>query len=665
MSENRKIMLKKLFSLFIFFIVLFSSFDISAESSDSLFARLAGDGFNPQVQVLDNSSGTDFPYNIVLPNNGKNRKKLTFLIVQEEADFAYDLLPVLSELGEVVFTANDNSVLKHVYSADSDSFEPVSEGLAGSKTYFNYLEEPESTAVIILSEEKDIPGKNLMITAGGKKTVTPFFIMKAVFSSFEESGFKCIIRNTHLILYRLGILKNISEKADFFINNGLTASVELSFSANADRQKLTHAFNRLTELYYVIPEENDINYSVIDVGRKSIFIAEYVHVIILILITAATLFLLCGLSFLIGKKKSEHLKEFVKYGIYFPVIYGGAFLVILLAQALTVLVIPDYTLFPVTAFCFKFLFSVLISFVIAELRFFIKLPKSNYFYSYLLTVAAFINIYIFSALDLPLLFLFSIEYLIIHFARPVKKTPYIAALTALILGVFYFPVIRNISVLSQSSLAAIVKSTPLVNFYESCLLVILQLLLVRFAISIKHWYSDNASLKKFIIKEAVWVSLLVITVLSGLIIDKAVLGNKREERLAATRMLSAERGVFNEDFELKTQKKVLNNRIDFSITAKSPYKVFKYEIVAKNVEGRTTVTDSIFPMILKDKSGTVYFMPDENPPNPFVFTGTASVSGRKPDEDQLEILIRAYYEKDGTVYTAARTVDFLKSDESL
>ena len=58
-------------------------------------------------------------------------------------------------------------------------------------------------------------------------------------------------------------------------------------------------------------------------------------------------------------------------------------------------------------------------------------------------------------------------------------------------------------------------------------------------------------------------------------------------------------------------------------------------------------------------------MPDENPPNPFVFTGTASVSGRKPDEDQLEILIRAYYEKDGTVYTAARTVDFLKSDESL
>ena len=320
MSENRKIMLKKLFPLFIFFIVLFSSFDIYAESSDSLFARLVKDGFNPQVQVLDNSSGTDFPYNIVLPNNGRNRKKLTFLIVQEEADFAYDLLPVLSELGEVVFTANDNSVLKHVYTADSDSFEPVSEGLAGSKTYFNYLEEPESTAVIILSEEKDIPIKNLMITAGGKKTVTPFFIMKAVFSSFEESGFKCIIRSTHLILYRLGILKNISEKADFFINNGLTAAVELSFSANADRQKLTHAFNRLSELYYVIPEENDINYSVIDIGRKSIFVPEYVHVIILIFITAATFFLLCGLSFLIGKKKSEHLKEFVKYGIYFPVI---------------------------------------------------------------------------------------------------------------------------------------------------------------------------------------------------------------------------------------------------------------------------------------------------------------------------------------------------------
>ena len=130
-------------------------------------------------------------------------------------------------------------------------------------------------------------------------------------------------------------------------------------------------------------------------------------------------------------------------------------------------------------------------------------------------------------------------------------------------------------------------------------------------------------------------------------------------------MKAAERGVFTDDFELKTQKKVLNNRIDFSITAESPYKVFKYEIVAMNAEGRTTVTDSIFPMIIKDKSGTVYFMPDENPPNPFVFTGTASVSGKKPDEDQLEILIRAYYEKDGTIYSAARAVDFLMSDEGL
>ena len=53
-------------------------------------------------------------------------------------------------------------------------------------------------------------------------------------------------------------------------------------------------------------------------------------------------------------------------------------------------------------------------------------------------------------------------------------------------------------------------------------------------------------MKKFIIKEAVLLSLLVIAALSGVFIDNAVLGKKREERLAASRMKATERGVFDE-----------------------------------------------------------------------------------------------------------------------
>ncbi len=224
---------------------------------------------------------------------------------------------------------------------------------------------------------------------------------------------------------------------------------------------------------------------------------ETLHVALLISITAISLFALCGLSFMFGKKRNNNKTEFLKFFFLIPLWLLLLTIFVYIGQLITERILPDAEQYPLASQVMSGAFGVIGIGFIAELRSLVPIPETNFFYGYLMSILALINIEIFSAIHMPLVVMFSAEFIIIYLSRTSTKP----ALIGLFLAVMTIPFIPNFISKWQGNNPYLLSFTSFypsfkISFLMSCIILPFLLQCVRYLIGRGLWHRIHGSILK-------------------------------------------------------------------------------------------------------------------------------------------------------------------------
>ena len=124
----------------------------------------------------------------------------------------------------------------------------------------------------------------------------------------------------------------------------------------------------------------------------------------------------------------------------------------------------------------------------------------------MLNIVSVVNLFVFAALDLPLIILFGIEIILIYISQGFKK-PFLLILTTLFLILPFIPTLFGIFSNSDfQALHLLVNGNFFVNLILSLLILPFTFMIMRIILSIKIKHHSN---KKMIIKLCINISLLI------------------------------------------------------------------------------------------------------------------------------------------------------------
>ena len=600
--------------------------------SDSLYTLFSEEHFDVEKQYLQNTMSENFPYNIIVSfgeKNGKTEKQKRLIISCPQQDTA-DVLPQITALIHrmetktpnleiyFVFTANDYSA------ASGFSSEANAPAFANSGTYtcINNLETTENTAVLIMrkGENKHIFSsfrkRHIEIIPGaraeyGRGSVIPRDFFKMFTQACSAAGVLYSVRDRFLSLYRIGFSENDPLVSAWF-SAGIPALMLILNEENPDA--LCSVLEYYAENYnYAAPFGDDTGYSAFILFDRTFFISEYAYVLFLSASAAVTLFLFFIFSFIRGAHRYVHRAEFFKTWYLIPLtvcitaglLYAGQF-----AAVKTVASIIRFPLFFLTV---KTVFALaLFTFVFFPFAYYtFKLPLTGFIYGYLLSVSAFLNIFLFAAVDLALIPVFIFEYVIISISRSMRK------LIPLILCSFcmLIPCIPFIEVIAgfDTRLCAyfISEASFVFNLLYAAFLLPFSIMIIRILLRFKSWKRRGAASKKSICRRAIFVvsfialfficlftlSLLTASVQGGTALSSA--GKKeRAVSLAFERTAQFGRSLFT--LQLSSKQPVVRYYIEISSSSVVP------------------VFEANYPYDMFVKPSAAVFALDDYPPEPFV-----------------------------------------------
>ncbi len=272
--------------------------------------------------------------------------------------------------------------------------------------------------------------------------------------------------------------------------NFTTKLDEISISKNACFVKCSysHLLDFLSFPYYCL--------------RMQPFFSRFIHsqellqVTLLITILAVSLFGLCGLSFVFGKKRRAYRSEFLKFWILIPLWLISFAFFVWIGQKITFLIIPDSAEYPLSSLVMSGTLGIIGFGFLSEFRSLMHIPDSDFFYSYFLSLVGLMNIILFSSLYLPFVIMFSVEFIIIYLSRTSSKPAFIIGFM-LLMAVPFMPNFvqqwRN-----TTPYILLSKFTFEPSFYMSfliaCILLPFLLQFVRFLISLGLWRRISGSI---------------------------------------------------------------------------------------------------------------------------------------------------------------------------
>lgn len=618
-------MIKKSFIILLIINILsFSStlFATSITECNILFDKLVGQGYTPIKQNLQGADSSLFPYNIVLYNTIETQKNKTISLTIEDALKFTDNIGILSLYGTIVFTANDYSVLP----ANIADKIP-----AGTDTWIQSQNSIETTILFEFTEDSLLNYWKLI--PGCKKSITPEFLFKSVSTSLEKSNQNYYIPGGLISLYRLGFMEKDVILETYLSNNIPTILLKIPEETLA--KNLSNVLENIS-LPDKIEEVSvvDTHYSVIMLGSNVIFISETFLAVVLILITGFALFLLCGISFLFGKGKDENRKNFIKYWYISPLLIPIVILLLWIAQCLVSVFFPVWQDLPLFGFILKILFTTLLLALCGVLHRILHIPSNTFVYGFLMTITAFANIYIFAAIDLPLLIVFGIVYFIVYLSRPVKKT--IPLILYAILAVVPFSpfAITFLFTKNPESLIRFIDSSLVGNF----LFAVFAMPFIYTALRIlSHtlWKRKKPTFHKVQVIGVLIVLIITIILMtiSALFSDIYISKYKKEP----TQIIQSENKV-----KVSVNASETLDFVKASATIESLLPVLKYDISIIS-SSPIPIYSSNYPFTYFDITNGVSFNLPENPPNSITITYIADM-GNKND-----FIIKAYMKGDNSI----------------
>ena len=630
----KKVFRKKVI-LILLLLLTFSSFIYSESYSyassfhTQIYNRLRTDGYAPTRQALLSSRSTQFPYNVII--NSSNPESTLAIIVEQNFAFNHmSLIEDLSNFAEIAITVNDESYLPDEIAKDMP---------AGIRTYISSIQFPSDIAVLILSTDNSLTGDNCVIVPGADGKLTPYSFFKNIINSLQTESIPFSIKNRFLSLYRLNIT-DYSKKLSVCLNEGCPA-LQLNISPEIKNSTLASFVETLLGEYLNTEMDRNINYSFIRIGVKNIIIPEIVSTIILVLMTGIILFFLCGLSFVFGKKKDQHKTEFVKYWLLVPIALAMFTLLFYAAQFTAVHTVANWQNYPIFMIFYKLLLACCYFFIFSLLRHVIKIPCTDFIYGYLLTLTCFINVYIFSAIDLSLLVQFATACLIAYLSRMTRKTSLLIIFTLFITAPVILYGLFSLSYIQTDALLRISNASLTLNAIFAAIILPFMFMVIRIAVSTGVPGKLPGRKKRIIIESLTSISvtiLIIVTVaLASLMTEPAQPENSTE--------ITERSGILMASLRKESKK----DRTDFELVLSSSYPVIRYDISATS---ETTMpfyyTD--FPYEYASSGEIIEFLLEENPPAPFILSGSVHPSS------SIDFTIKAYMHNEDTLFVDTKTV---------
>lgn len=358
----------------------------------------------------------------------------------------------------------------------------------GTNEAISALEEAESQAVFLVLPEgparlRSGSSKVILYPGAGRQT-TPRWMLQRSIDAFSSRGIACDLAESRLILYRIG-WKTGPELLGVWLDAGIPA---IALEASGD---VTSALVELAASFRSgIPAANDRHYLVNRVGSRYLFIGETMMAIVLMAATAVFLFVIFILSFLIGKKSEQHLRDlfhvwwlpFAYLLINLAALYAGQGLVSALlsfrfGHSLA------WEILPLISLGSKFLLAWFFMSVFSSFGQLMRFPEDSFIYGYIASISCLLNVFVFLSLDFSLCVPFLAVYLV-SFAAYHFRPPALQALFILILCAPFVPYVANLAGRNREAIGQLYTGAGFWNLRLALFLMPFQLMISRLSHSL-------------------------------------------------------------------------------------------------------------------------------------------------------------------------------------
>lgn len=378
------------------------------------------------------SEGEKFPFNIKVdfkdnhnfdfdPKAEKRISEIYFVFSLEEAAKNHRLILKLIDNIKTTLTPECNVHFLFSYGDVISDFKEST--ISGTESFIENLDDTDNLAAFCISLNR---ARNAIIP-GSAGEIAPSWLIQLAADSFHSNRLFYIIKGGFLSpFYRLNILAN-DYRTGLFLKAGIPAAgIELAASENSNTEytrKLQNFFSTiLTDFDSEKTLEWDRHSQVIQLGTFAVLVPEIFTVIGTMILGFLSLLILCEFSFFFHSSRKDFSLLVKKSWYLIPlcaVLTATAFYI---GQAVAWILYKTLEPDPYFVFSVKVVTGIsIISFCYLVL---LKLKGNSFHhvYPYLMTITSVMNIFLFSAVDMSLFYLFASEYLLVYLSRLTKRT---------------------------------------------------------------------------------------------------------------------------------------------------------------------------------------------------------------------------------------------------
>ncbi len=425
--------LKRHLLFFAAFIVLFSvNRPLRAQSQpleglalcDYLYDFLSDSGLEVQRQDLSTADSYNYPQNLTITLSAENENRqnknwldssincIIFSFTQnfaaENPDFLLEFIQRLKKLN----LSYDSIILLCANDSNLDYLKDLSRHPSGTESYVESIGYDDRTCAIIIDKAE---AKRSIILGEGNE-VAPLWLVRTMNQAFEKQGLDSTLHFTSPLSQKMGLeVPNMRLRP--FLEANIPAAAFSLFSRDIDLDILENTAGTLSDLN---KSNWDRHYFFFKVGQESYWPSEAVFIIGFIILSVLILLALSFTTFT-GTDRSRALaRDILRSWFLIPMTIVLSTLLLHLSQIMLEGFGVKNPLFFFTA---KIIFTMIIlnALYIIQIRlsFFVSLKASGYL---MLFVAA-SNFFIYSSIEITLLYFFFLEYLLYYIAERCRKTP--------------------------------------------------------------------------------------------------------------------------------------------------------------------------------------------------------------------------------------------------
>ena len=530
-------------SFLVIFLLIFSSISLNAQKICSdLFESLEKEGLHPQAQLLTAGGTNNLPYNIIVnfwPKDTKSEHNLILLFDLEEAYTYKDyIFPVFEDLKK----QNYNSSIVFCYASRLEL--PRDNIIYGAQVYARSLNSDGSNDVYIFNLKAD---KNAIIP-GNNKNHSPSWMLKDMYDAFSSAK----LTDGLPVCY-------ISQAAEFTFSRDITmlSLTELDIpciAANIKDPSKTGQILKVCINNYQTSSTKpyDSHTFMFSIFGKRIWFSEYVIInALIIIVLLGFLFVFC-LGFINKNLKREFWQEISTIWYVLPIIYIISYCGFFIGKGLYRLFTrPENLNYTVYGFIIT---QISIATLLVSCFFMLNLTLQKKYTTrsldFLLVIDTFINMVIFTLLDISLFPIFLLIFLVALISLIFRRN-WIHIILFVFLIIPFIPYINALFTISDKvSLHQLLIKNNALPFLISLVLLPVYLMWLRILNSMKKRYPQ-----KKVYASVIGAAYLFI-ILSLIILNKIFYSNKKAD---------------SQKIEIITQEGQGSQNFDFSITYNERY----------------------------------------------------------------------------------------------